>query len=178
MSRIGKQPINIPQGVEIILKEDQIIVKGPKGELSQTNSEFIKIDIKDNQCLVNRIDDSKRAKSEHGLFRSLIANMIIGVTEGFSKKLELIGIGYKVRLEGQILILNIGFSHEVQFKVPQGIEINVEGNKININGISKQQVGQVAASIRQLKKPEPYKGKGIRYSNEQIRRKAGKGAKV
>ena len=178
MSRAGNLPIIIPSGVKIDLADNLIVVSGPKGELRQFNSKFIKLDIKEDQCLVSRIDDSKRAKSEHGLFRSLIANMVIGVTQGFTKRLELIGIGYKVRLENQTLVLNIGFSHEVNFSIPEGIDVKIEGNNIHISGIDKQKVGQIAASIRQLKKPEPYKGKGIRYHNEQIRRKAGKGAKT
>lgn len=177
MSRIGKQPIPIPEKVEIKLETKSIIVSGPKGQLSQFQLPGITCVIKEQECLVQRSDETKPNRSKHGLMRSLLANMIVGVTKGFAKELEVVGIGYKVRLEGKMLILNLGFSHEVKYEIPEDIEVVVEANKIQISGISKQKVGQIAAAIRDLKKPEPYKGKGIRYKDEVIRRKTGKGAK-
>lgn len=178
MSRVGKQPIIVPSNVDLKINDKLIVVSGPKGQLEQLSSDLVKFTLQENLCLVERLNDSKRARSEHGLIRSLVSNMIEGVTEGFEIKLELIGIGYKVQLQNQSLVFNIGFSHQVEYELPQGIEASLEGNNITIKGINKQQVGQVAASIRMLKKPEPYKGKGIRYRNEQIRKKAGKGAKA
>ncbi len=177
MSRIGKQPIIIPSAVEVKTKADLITVSGPKGQLSQAQMSGITCLIKDSHCLVSRADDSKQNRAQHGLMRSLVANMVTGVTEGFKKQLEIVGIGYKVRLEAKTLVLNIGFSHEVKFEIPEDIEADVNGNGITISGIDKQKVGQIAAAIRALKKPEPYKGKGIRYKDEIVRRKSGKGAK-
>lgn len=177
MSRIGKQPITIPDKVEIKLEAETIIIKGPKGQLSQFQLPGITCVIKEQECLVQRSDETKSSRSKHGLMRSLLSNMIVGVTEGFEKQLEVVGIGYKVRLEGKQLVFNIGFSHEVKYNVAEDIEVSVDANKIKIKGIDKQKVGQIAAAIRDLKKPEPYKGKGIRYQNEVVRRKAGKGAK-
>lgn len=177
MSRIGKQPIKIPSTVEVKTAGTEVKISGPKGELSQFQMPGITCTVKDDLCHVARTDDGKRSRALHGLMRSLLNNMVTGVTEGFEKQLEVIGIGYKVRLEGQSLILNIGFSHEVRFEIPTGIEATVDGNSIGLRGIDKQQVGQTAAAIRALKKPEPYKGKGIRYKGEHVRRKAGKGAK-
>ena len=178
MSRIGSQPIEIPSAVKISVNNQLITVEGPRGNLQQTPSQLLSYKLDGSQLTINRKDDSKRAKAEHGLMRSLINNMVIGVTDGFEKQLEVVGIGYKIRLEGQKLILNIGFSHEVIFVINDDINATINGNSITISGISKQQVGQVAASIRQLKKPEPYKGKGIKYKDEIIKRKAGKGAKA
>lgn len=177
MSRIGKQPIPIPDNVTIKDNGKNISVSGPKGELHQSQLEGIICKVDDNQCLVSRLNESQELCAKHGLMRSLIANMIIGVSEGFEKQLELIGIGYKVRLEGQTLVLNIGFSHEVRYEIAEDITPQVEGNNIKLTGIDKQKVGQVAATIRDFKKPEPYKGKGIRYKGENVRRKSGKGSK-
>ena len=177
MSRIGKQPVLIPEAVKIETEGDAIVVSGPKGSLKQFQLVGISYKIEDSNCLVLRQDDSRSQKAKHGLMRSLIANMVLGVTEGFSKKLEIVGIGYKVRQEGSQLIFNLGFSHEVRYSLPEGIEATIEGDQIMIAGIDKQQVGQVAAAIRDLKRPEPYKGKGIRYQGEAVRRKTGKGAK-
>ena len=178
MSRIGQKPIVIPDKVELIIEGDSIIVTGPKGQLSQIKSELVECQIKDNLCSLSRQDETKKAKSEHGLMRSLINNMIIGVTDGFEKKLEIVGIGYRVRQSSSMLVFSLGFSHEIEFPIPEGVEATIEGSIITIKGMDKQQIGQIAASIRQLKKPEPYKGKGIRYQGEVVRRKAGKGAKV
>ncbi len=177
MSRIGKQPVLIPEAVKIETEGDAIVVSGPKGSLKQFQLAGISYKIEDSNCLVVRQDDSHSQKAKHGLMRSLIANMVLGVTEGFSKKLEIVGIGYRVRQEGSQLILSLGFSHEVKYSLPTGIEAAIEGNHITVSGIDKQQVGQVAAAIRDLKRPEPYKGKGIRYQGEVVRRKTGKGAK-
>ena len=177
MSRIGRQPILIPSTVEIKTADELIMVSGPKGHLNQAQMPGINFLIEDSRCLVSRADDTKQNRARHGLMRSLLANMVVGVTEGFKKQLEIVGIGYKVRLEGKTLILNVGFSHEVKFEIPEDIDASVEGNNIEISGIDKQKVGQTAAAIRALKKPEPYKGKGIRYKDEVVRRKTGKGAK-
>ena len=177
MSRIGRQPITIPEAVQIVTEGPQVVVSGPKGSLSQDLLEGISYEIKDGSCQLKRDDDDRLKRARHGLMRSLITNMVVGVTEGFSKTLEVIGIGYKVRQEGQELIFNLGFSHEVKYGLPEGIEASVEGNQITVSGIDKQKVGQAAASIRDLKRPEPYKGKGIRYKGEVVRRKTGKGVK-
>lgn len=177
MSRIGKQPILIPNGVTITETDNQIVVNGAKGTLNQFKIEGINIKQENNELIVSRDKDDKPDRSKHGLLRSLINNMVIGVSEGFSKKLEINGVGYKVAPEGQNLKFALGFSHDVLYKVPDGIKTTIEQNTIIISGIDKQQVGQVAAEIRALKKPEPYKGKGIKYSDERILRKSGKSGK-
>lgn len=174
MSRIGKLPVVIPAGVTITVDQGVITVAGPKGTLSQAQLSDVDVQIADNQLTVTRKSDEKIAKSQHGLMRALIANMVKGVTEGFEKKLELNGVGYRVNGGGQALNFTLGFSHPVEFKAPEGIQLEVQQNQISVKGINKQMVGQVAADIRALKKPEPYKGKGIKYIDEQIRRKAGK----
>ncbi|HSX28715.1 MAG TPA: 50S ribosomal protein L6 [Candidatus Saccharimonadales bacterium] len=174
MSRIGKLPVAIPTGVTITVDNDIVTVTGPKGTLTQTALSDVKLELDDKELRVTRNSDEKIAKSQHGLMRALIANMVKGVTEGFEKKLELNGVGYRVSGGGQALTFALGFSHPVEFKAPEGVKLEVQQNVITVTGISKQQVGQVAADIRALKKPEPYKGKGIKYENEQIRRKAGK----
>ena len=177
MSRIGKLPIKIPSGVTIVGDKDVIAVTGPKGSLSQFTLPGITVKQEGEELLVTRANDEPQNRSKHGLLRSLINNMVVGVTEGFKKQLELHGVGYRVALAGNQLKFNIGFSHEVIFTIPEGITASVEQNNITISGISKQQVGQVAAKIRALKKPEPYKGKGIRYTGEHIIRKSGKSGK-
>lgn len=177
MSRIGKQPIAIPAGVIITVDEQAIMVKGPKGELSQFTMPGIDVKVDGDTLSVTRINDEKENRSKHGLMRSLINNMVVGVTQGFEKKLEINGVGYRVALAGTALKMNLGFSHEVVYELPQGIQAKVEQNTITISGISKQMVGQVAAEIRSLKKPEPYKGKGIQYVGERILRKSGKSGK-
>lgn len=175
MSRIGKKFISIPESVEIKIQDQQVLVKGPKGELKQFLPDFVKIEIKNNQLkvLVEKPAEKKQ-RACWGTFASLISNMVQGVTKGFEKKLELVGIGYRAKREGDKLILNIGFSHPVEFLISENIEAKVEQNTIILQGIDKQLVGEVAAQIRKLKKPEPYKGKGIRYAGEVVRRKAGK----
>lgn len=177
MSRVGKQPITIPSGVTITVDKNLITVNGPKGNLSQFTMPGIAIAQDDNVISVTRADDSPQNRAKHGLMRSLINNMVNGVVSGFTKELELQGVGYRVALAGSDLKFNIGFSHEVVYHLPQGITATVEQNMIKISGIDKQQVGQVAAEIRALKKPEPYKGKGIRYVGEHIIRKSGKSGK-
>lgn len=177
MSRIGKLPIEIPSGVTITVDQGMVKVQGPKGELSQEVLPEVAIKIEDNQLTVSRKSDEKIARAQHGLMRSLINNMVVGVTKGFEKKLEVNGVGFRVKGGGQQLEMSLGFSHPVKYEAPQGIDIKVEKMNITVSGINKQQVGQVAAEIRSLKKPEPYKGKGIKYADEQIIRKAGKAGK-
>jgi len=177
MSRIGKLPIIIPNGVTITVDNDNITVTGPKGTLSQFAMPGINVVVEDGKAVVNRQSDEKVHRSKHGLMRTLINNMVVGVTEGFEKKLELNGVGFRVALEGNKLKMALGFSHDVLFSIPEGIQITVEQNIITVKGINKQQVGQVAAEIRSLKKPEPYKGKGLKYVGERIIRKAGKSGK-
>lgn len=177
MSRIGKLPIAVPSGVTITVDPDFITVSGSKGTLKQFTMPGVTVEQKENEVIVTRENDEAPNRAKHGLMRSLINNMVVGVSNGFSKKLELNGVGYRVALQGADLKFNIGFSHEVIYKVPQGITATVEQNTITISGISKQQVGQIAAEIRALKKPEPYKGKGIKYADERIIRKSGKSGK-
>jgi large subunit ribosomal protein L6 len=177
MSRIGKQPIDLPSGVTITVDPDWITVAGSKGTLKQFTMPGVTVEQEDNQIVVTRENDEPTNRSKHGLMRSLVANMIEGVSKGFEKKLELNGVGFRVALAGNGLKFNIGFSHEVNYALPQGITAKVEGNVITVSGIDKQQVGQVAAEIRALKKPEPYKGKGIKYVGERIIRKSGKSGK-
>jgi len=179
MSQIGNTPITISDDVTLELKGNTVMVKGPKGELAHTFRPEVKIEIKDNLVSITRKNESKFSKSLHGLTRSLIANMITGVTQGYEKTLELVGTGYRVKKDGNGLTITVGFSHPVLIKPISGIKFDIKGeNKIIISGIDKQLVGQIAADIRQIKKPEPYKGKGIRYENEVVRRKPGKAAKV
>jgi large subunit ribosomal protein L6 len=177
MSRIGKLPISIPSGVTITVDNDFITVKGPKGELQQFTMPGIAVEVNENELRVTRASDEREHRSKHGLMRTLISNMVEGVTTGFSKKLEINGVGFRVALAGTSLKMSLGFSHEVIYPLPQGIQATVEQNTITISGISKQLVGQVAAEIRALKKPEPYKGKGIKYADERILRKSGKSGK-
>lgn len=178
MSRIGKLPVEIPSGVTITVDGDVIKVTGPKGELSEKVLPEVAVSSEDNFFIVKRNSDEKLARSQHGLMRALIQNMVIGVTKGFEKKLEVSGVGFKVALQGSKLVLNLGFSHPIEYEAPAGVNVAVDKMNIIVSGINKQQVGQVAADIRKFKKPEPYKGKGIKYENEHIIRKAGKtGAK-
>lgn len=177
MSRIGRKPINIPAGVEVKLGDGVISVKGPKGTLSQQISPKMDVKIEENVITVSRPDDQKENRSLHGLTRTLISNMIQGVTEGFKKELEVNGVGYRVQKQGTNLVMNLGFSHQVIVPEVEGIKLEAQGNKITVLGCSKQQVGQVAAEIREKRPPEPYKGKGIKYVDEVIRRKEGKTGK-
>jgi len=163
MSRIGKKPIDIPEGVQITIDGQLVKVKGPKGELEQKIHPSIKVEQKDKQLICTIADENyKKSNAFWGLFRSLVNNMIIGVSEGFQKQLEVNGVGYKASLSGKKLVLNVGYSHPVEFDLPEGIEAKVEGNVITISGINKQQVGEITANIRKIRKPEPYKGKGIK----------------
>ena len=175
MSRIGKMPIAIPAGVTVeIAENNNITVKGPKGELNRVLPSEMEIKQEDGHVLVTRPNDLKKMKSLHGLTRTLVNNMVIGVTEGYTKVLEVNGVGYRAAKSGNKLTLNLGYSHPVIMEDPDGIESAVEGNKITIKGIDKEKVGQYAAEIRDKRRPEPYKGKGIKYADEVIRRKVGK----
>lgn len=180
MSRIGKAPIDIPQGVSIdVSKSNLVTVKGPKGELTQQVDADLSVGIEDGVLTVGRPTDSKRHRAAHGLFRSLINNMIIGVTNGYTLEMEVIGVGYRAETKGQILILTVGYSHPIYFIIPAEVTIETISEKgkapiVKLTSIDKQLVGQVAAKIRAFRKPEPYKGKGIRFKGEEIRRKAGK----
>jgi large subunit ribosomal protein L6 len=178
MSRIGRLPIEIPAGVTVTADGQLVTVKGPKGELSLTVSRPIEVNIEDAQVLVTRPDDERASRSLHGLTRTLIANQIIGVTQGYSKGLEIVGTGYRVAQKGNSVEFALGFSHPVLIDPPAGITLTVDGNtKLTVSGIDKQAVGEVAANIRKIRKPEPYKGKGVRYAGEIVRRKAGKSGK-
>ena len=178
VSRIGKSPITVPAGVKVNVSGLTVAVEGPKGKLSQDIAEGIIVKVDGSQLVLECADGSIALRQKHGLYRTLIANMIEGVTNGFVKNLEIIGVGYKVAMKGKDLDLSMGFSHPVIFKAPEGIEFAVDGNtKISVKGIDKQLVGQVAANIRKIRKPEPYKGKGIRYAGEYVAMKAGKSGK-
>ncbi len=177
MSRVGKLPIKVPAGVTITVDADEITVAGSKGTLKQFTMPGITVTQDGDTVTVSRVDDEAVHRAKHGLMRALVQNMITGVSEGFTKKLEIQGVGYRVALAGNALKMNLGFSHEVMFPIPAGINVTVEGLVITVSGIDKQQVGQVAAEIRALKKPEPYKGKGIRYVGEYVIRKSGKSGK-
>ncbi len=175
MSRIGKKPIEKPDGVAVTLQGSAVSVQGPKGKLTMEIPAGIQVEVEDNRILVTRESDEKKHRALHGLTRALLANMVEGVTKGFEKRLDLVGVGYRAQLQGKKLVLSVGYSHPVEVDPPQGIEIEVPApNKIVVKGIDKQQVGEVAARIRAIRKPEPYKGKGIKYETEVIRRKAGK----
>ncbi|MGL4740838.1 MAG: 50S ribosomal protein L6 [Sarcina sp.] len=179
MSRIGRLPIAIPAGVTVtVTPENVVTVKGPKGELTQTMSAEMTVVVENNEVVVTRPSDNKNHRSLHGLTRALINNMIIGVNEGFSKTLELNGVGYRAQLQGKKVVMNLGFSHPVEVEPVEGVEIKLDGTtKLIISGCDKQKVGAVAANIRKWRKPEPYKGKGIKYAGEVIRRKEGKTGK-
>ena len=178
MSRIGRLPIAVPAGVTVDIDGRAVKVKGPKGELSLNVAAPIEVALEDGQVLVTRPDDERASRSLHGLTRTLISNQIIGVTDGYSKGLEIVGTGYRVQAKGSSLEFALGYSHSITFDPPAGISFEVEGNtKVTVRGIDKQAVGEVAANIRKLRKPEPYKGKGVRYAGEVVRRKAGKSGK-
>ena len=177
MSRVGKNPITLPKGVEVRIEGPQITVKGPKGELSREIDREMSVGQQDGIVTVSRPSDQTRHRAMHGLTRSLIQNMVTGVSEGFSKTLEMQGVGYRAQMQGQNLSLSVGYSHPVEVQPQPGIQFEVEGtSKITIKGANKEQVGQVAADVRKIRPPEPYKGKGIRYAGEYVRRKVGKRA--
>lgn len=177
MSRVGKLPIAIPSGVTMTATDSEVTIAGGKGTLTQFTMPDITVKQDGDQIVVTRANDEPKTRAKHGLMRALLNNMVTGVSQGFSKKLEINGVGYRVAAQGTDLKFNLGFSHDVIYKLPTGVTASVEQNTITINGISRQQVGQVAAEIRALKKPEPYKGKGIRYEGERIVRKSGKSGK-
>lgn len=179
MSRIGKLPIAVPSGVDVAIDGPQVTVKGPKGTLSHTVAAPITVEKNDGVLDVKRPDDERESKALHGLTRTLVNNMVVGVTEGYEKKLEIVGVGYRVLSKGPTqLEFQLGYSHPITFNAPDGITFTVEGpTKLGVQGIDKQLVGEVAANIRKLRKPEPYKGKGVRYAGEHIRRKVGKAGK-
>ena len=178
MSRIGRKSIPVPAGVDVTITGQTVKVKGPKGELSLTVARPIEVAVEENQVLVTRPDDERESRSLHGLTRTLINNNIIGVTQGYTKGLEVVGTGYRVAQKGTAVEFALGFSHPVLVEPPAGITLTVEGNnKLTVSGIDKQAVGEAAANIRKIRKPEPYKGKGVRYAGEVVRRKAGKAGK-
>lgn len=176
MSKIGKKPILIPDKVEINISENEVKIKGPKGEMRVPVFKGFKLELSDKELKVIPVEESKKMPVFWGTLRSLINNAVKGVTEGFEKKLEIEGIGYRANVEGRVLVLNLGYSHPIRYDIPEGINISVDKNIITVSGIDKQLVGQTAAKIRSFRKPEPYKGKGIHYVGEYIRRKAGKKA--
>jgi large subunit ribosomal protein L6 len=177
MSRIGRKPITIPSGVTVTVDGSTVKVKGPKGELSRTFEPTMKVSVENNEVLVERPNDEKRERALHGLTRALIANMVTGVTEGFKKTLEIVGVGYRAEKKGKNLVVSVGYSHPVNYPEPAGITLTTPApTTIVVEGVDKQKVGQVAAELREFRPPEPYKGKGIRYQGEQVRRKAGKTA--
>jgi large subunit ribosomal protein L6 len=179
MSRVGKQPIPIPSGVNVAVKEDSVEVKGPLGELSMKFRSEVAVEVTDGEVTVKRHADDKLSLALHGTTRALIANLIKGVSEGFSKALEIVGTGYRAQMSGTSLVLQVGYSHPVNYAAPAGVEIGVESpTRVTVKGIDKEMVGRVAAEIRAVRKPEPYKGKGIRYEGEYVRRKAGKAGAV
>lgn len=184
MSRIGKLPVQLPEKVTVIVNADNLVtVKGPLGELSQQVDPAISVEVNETEIIVSRVSDDKEPRSKHGLYRSLIANMVIGVSEGFEKQQELVGVGYKAECTGQMLDLALGYSHNILFELPPEINVEVKSEKrgnstIVLKSIDKQLLGHVAAKIRSFRPPEPYKGKGIKFVGEELRRKAGKSAKV
>jgi len=180
VSRIGKQPIPIPDKVQVTIDGSLVTVKGPKGELSHRFPVDMTIKQQDGQIVVERPTDQKRHRALHGMTRALIANMVSGVSEGFEKVLEVVGVGYRAEMQGQTLVMHLGYSHPIEVQPPQDVEFVVEerGRLVRVRGIDKQVVGQIAANIRKLRPPEPYKGKGVRYQGEYVRRKAGKAGKV
>lgn len=178
MSRIGKLPIPLPNKVEVTVDGKLVKVKGPKGELEQTMPDFVTVEQEDSQILVKRVNESRKARERHGLARTLVANMVEGVSKGFERRLQIQGVGYRAQVQGRNLILNVGYSHPVEIAPPDGIQIAVEKNtEIIINGINKELVGNLTAKIRAVRPPEPYKQKGIRFQGEQVRQKAGKSGK-
>ena len=175
MSRIGKKIIDVPEGVNVAISESEILTSGPKGELSCENFSGTNVILKDNQISIEPVDESQESIQFWGIQRTLLNNNIIGVSEGYSKTLEINGVGYKAQMKGQEIVLSLGFSHDIIYPIPDGIQVNVQGGtSLSVEGIDKQLVGQVAARIRDYSPAEPYKGKGVRYSDEQIRRKEGK----
>ena len=178
MSRIGKQPIKIPSGVTVDIAGGEVKVKGAGGQLARPVVDLVSVAVQDSEVLVSRANDSKPARANHGLMRSLINNMVIGVSQGFEKRLEVIGVGYRAEMKGQKLVLHLGYSHPIEYEVPSDLKIEVDkkANTISVKGASKERVGQAAANIRSFREPDHYKGKGVRYQGEHVRLKAGKSA--
>ena len=175
MSRIGKLPVTIPQGVSVTVDKTQVTVEGPKGTLTQSFVPLVEFAVEDGKCVVTRKNDSKKARSFHGLYRKLLDNMVVGVTQGFSRTLLITGVGYRAEAQADSVVLNLGYSMPIEYPVPEGLSITTEGpNKITVSGISREKVGQAAAEIRSLRPPEPYKGKGVKYEDETVVRKVGK----
>ena len=175
MSKIGKLPVAVPAGVTVTCSDGLVSVKGPKGELSQKISNTIKVEVKDGEVVLTTLDDSKQTNAFHGLYRNLIHNMVVGVTTGFSKSLVITGVGYRAEVQGKILMLNLGYSNDFFATIPDGLTVTADAQgKVTVSGIDKQQVGEFCSQIRKLRKPESYKGKGVRYETEVIRRKVGK----
>ena len=175
MSRIGKIPVKVPKGVKVSFKDELMTVEGPKGKLTQKYHPIIKFEEKGDEVIVSRENEEKQTKAFHGLYRNLLNNMVTGVSSGFSRSLVITGVGYKAEVQGKLLVLSLGYSSDIFVGIPDGLSISVDaGNKVIVSGIDKQRVGELASQIRKLRAPEPYKGKGIRYDNEQIRRKVGK----
>jgi large subunit ribosomal protein L6 len=178
MSRIGKQPIELPAGVKVTIDNQDVTVTGPKGVLSRRILDYVSIDLTDKTLTVNRADDSIKSRAAHGLTRTLVSNMVTGVTKGFERALEINGVGYRAELKGEVLNLSLGYSHPINFQLPNGITVEVDKmTKLLVKGIDKELVGQTAAKIREFRSPEPYKGKGVKYADETILRKAGKTGK-
>jgi large subunit ribosomal protein L6 len=177
MSRVGKKPIAIPKGVEVKFEDRTLTVKGPKGSLSRSIHPKVNVQVQDQEVTVTIDGASKDLKSLHGLHRALIANMVTGVTKGFERGLEIVGVGFKADLSGRTAVLNVGYSHPVSFSLPEGIDAKIEKTRISLAGIDKELLGLTASKLRDIKRPEPYKGKGIKYAEEYIRRKAGKAGK-
>jgi len=176
VSRIGKMPVAIPKGVEVSVDGGQVYVKGPKGELSNRVLEGLSVAVADNEVRISRGDDEPRQRAFHGLLRSLVANSVLGVTKGFSKDLEIVGVGYKAEVKGRAVVFSLGYSHPITFPLPEGVSVNLDAKagKLTVSGADRQKVGQTAAEMRKLRLPDPYKGKGIKYADEVIRRKVGK----
>ncbi|MFP4587890.1 MAG: 50S ribosomal protein L6 [Desulfohalobiaceae bacterium] len=177
MSRIGKLPVEIPADVQVDIQDELIQVQGPKGQLQVYKHPLISYELQDGRIYLRRNDNSPKAREQYGLRRTLLNNAVQGVKQGYEKGLELVGVGYKVQVQGQTVVLNVGYSQAQEFQLPEGVQARAEGNRLFVSGIDKEQVGEVAARIRKVRKPEPYKGKGIKYLNEELRRKAGKSAK-
>ncbi len=174
MSRVGKLPVAIPQGVKVNLDGRLVSVEGPKGKLEQQIDPLVEIEISDNQVVVQRKNESKKARSFHGLYRKLLFNMVTGVSTGFSKTLLINGVGFRAEVKGKSLVLNLGYSNPIEYMFDDDIDISVDNNKVTVSGVSRERVGQVSAEIRSIRPPEPYKGKGVRYEDEYVRRKVGK----
>jgi len=178
MSRIGNLPVSLPKGVSVSVTETTMAAKGPKGQLSRAIPSHVTIEVGSDAVVIKRVNDSKPARARHGLTRALLQNMVTGVSEGFERKLEIVGVGYKAAVNGRILEMHLGYSHSIQFALPDGVDAAVKGTNISLTGIDKEVLGQAAANVRGFRKPDAYKGKGVRYAGERIKLKAGKAGSV